>query len=90
MTSPPGIQTSMTEFSGRVYTRPGARRDCAMILPLRICKRRGTLGGTRGRSFMKNSVPFYRSWSGILHTVYGAYTVFVCVQGGGVTYEGEV
>ena len=61
-----------------------------MILPLRICKRRGTLGGTRGRSFMKNSVPFYRSQSIILHTAYRAYTGFVCVQAGGVTYEGEV
>ena len=90
MTSPPGIETSMTEFSGRVYTLPGGRRDCAVRLPLRICRRTGILGGTKGAPLMKNSVPFYRSRSVILHTAYGAYTGFVCVQAGGVTYEGEV
>ena len=88
MTSPPGIETSMTELS--VYTLPDGRRDCTMRLLLRICRRMGPLGETKGAPLMKNSVPFYRSWSGILHTVYGAYAVFVCVQAGGVTYEGEV
>ena len=89
MTSPPGIETSMTEFSGRVYTLPGGRRDCAMRLLLRICRRTGILGGTKGAPLMKNAVPFYRSQSAILHT-HGAYTAFVCVQAGGATYEGEV
>ena len=90
MTSPPGIETSMTEFSGRVYTLPGGRRDCAVRLPLRICRRTGILGGMKGTPLMKNSVPFYRSRSIILHTAYGAYTALVFVQAGGVTYEGEV
>ena len=90
MTSPPGIETSMTEFRGRVYTLPGGRRDCAVRLPLRICRRTGILGGTKGAPLMKNSVPFYRSQSAILHSLHGAYTALVFVQAGGVTYEGEV
>ena len=45
MTSPPGIETKMTEFSGRVCTLLGGRRDCAVRSPLRICRRTGTLGG---------------------------------------------
>ena len=56
----------MTEFSGRVYTLPGGRRDCAMRLLLRICRRTGILGGTKGAPLMKNAVPFYRSQSAIL------------------------
>ena len=60
-----------------------------MRLPLRICRRTGILGGTKGAPLMKNSVPFYRSRSVILHTAYRAYTGFVCVQAGGATYEGE-
>ena len=61
-----------------------------MRLPLKICRRTGILGGTKGAPLMKNSVPFYRSRSVILHTAYGAYTALVFVQAGGVTYEGEV
>ena len=79
----------MTAFRGRVYTLPGGRKDCAVRLPLRICRRTGTLGGAKDAPFIKNSVPFYHSRSAILHT-HGAYTGFVCVQAGGVTYEGEV
>ena len=61
-----------------------------MRLLLRICRRMGPLGETKGAPLMKNSVPFYRSRSVILHTAYRAYTGFVCVQAGGATYEGEV
>ena len=60
-----------------------------MRLPLSTCRRTGILGGMKGAPLMKNSVPFYRSQSAILHT-HGAYTAFVCVQAGGATYEGEV
>ena len=80
----------MTEFSGRVYTLPGGRRDCAVRLPLRICRRTGILGGTKGAPLMKNSVPFYRSLSAILRTLHGAHTALVHVQAGGATHEGEI
>ena len=86
MTSPPGIETLMTEFRGRVYTLPGGRRDCAVRLSIRICRRTGTLGGMKGAPFMKNSVPFYHSRSAILHT-HGAYTALVHVPAVGATYE---
>ena len=90
LTSPPGIETLMTEFRGRVYTLPGGRRDCAVRLPIRICRRTGILGGTKDGPLMKNSVPFYRNQSAILRTVHGAYTASVCVEAEGATYQGEV
>ena len=70
LTSPPGIETSMTEFSGRVYTLPCGRRDCTMRLPLRICRRTGTLRGMERAQLIKNSISFYRSRSAILRTVH--------------------
>ena len=85
----PSRESDLDEFSGMVYALPGSRRDCAVRLPLRICRRTGILGGMKGAPLIKNSVPFYRSQSAILHT-HGAYTAFVCVQAGGATYEGEV
>ena len=57
MKSPPGIETLMTEFRGRVYTLPGGRRDCAVRLPIRICRRTGTVGGTKLAPLMANLVP---------------------------------
>ena len=54
-----------------------------MRLPLRICRRTGILGGTKGAPLMKNSVPFYRSQSAILRTVHGAYTASGCAEGSG-------
>ena len=44
----------------------------------------------KGTPLMRNSLPFYRSQSAILHTVHGAYTALVHVHAGGATYEGEV
>ena len=61
MTGPPGIETSMAEFSDRVYTLPAVRRDWAVISRLRICRRTGILGGMKGAPLIKNAVPFYRS-----------------------------
>ena len=70
MTSPSGIETSMTEFSGREYTLPSGMRDCTVRLPLWICSRTGILRGMKGAPLMKNSVSFYRSRSAILRTVH--------------------
>ena len=56
--SPPGIETSMTEFRRQGVHPPG---DCAVRLLVRICRRTGILGGTKGAPLMKNFVPFYRS-----------------------------
>ena len=61
-----------------------------MRLPLRICRRTGTLRGMERAQLIKNSISFYRSRSAILRAVHEAYTALVCVQAGGVTYEGEV
>ena len=58
MTSPPGIETKMTEFSGRVCTLLGGRRDCAVRSPLRICRRTGTEGDVKVAPLMKKFVPF--------------------------------
>ena len=57
----------MIEFSDRMYTLPGSSRDCAVRLPLRICRRTGILGRIKGAPLMKNSVLFYGSRSAILH-----------------------
>ena len=58
------------EFSGMVYALPGGRRDCAVRLLLRICRRTGTLRGMEPAQLMKNSISFYRSRSAILRTVH--------------------
>ena len=60
----------MTEFSGRVYTLPGGRRDSAMRFQLRICRRTGTLRGMELAQLIKNSISFYRSRSAILRTAH--------------------
>ena len=60
-----------------------------MRLPIRICRRTGILGGTKDGPLMKNAVPFYRSRSAILHTVYGAYTALVPLQAGGGRSRGS-
>ena len=78
MTSPSGIETSMTEFSGREYTLPSGMRDCAVRLPLRICRKTGIRGGMNGAQLMRNSV----------HSMAAGQPY--CIGARGVTYEGEV
>ena len=86
----PSRESDLNEFSSMVYALPGGRRDCAMRLPLRICRRTGRLRGMERVQLIKNSISFYRSPSAILRTVHGAHTALVHVQAGGVTHEGAV
>ena len=78
----PSRESDLNEFSGMVDALPGSRRDYAVRLPLRICRRTGTLRGMERAQLIKNSVPFYRSRSAILPTLHGAYTALVRVQAG--------
>ena len=43
---PPGIEISMTLLGGNVYTDPAGSRSVAVLAPLMICRRTGSVGGS--------------------------------------------
>jgi hypothetical protein len=53
-TAPPGIVSSTLLFGSRPYMLPGGRSSDAVLAPLRIWRRTGTVGGLKGVPFISN------------------------------------
>lgn len=51
---PPGIEISITLLGGNVYTDPAGSRSVAVLAPLMICRRTGSVGGWNVAPLTKN------------------------------------
>ena len=53
-----GNEISIEELEGSEYTLPGGNISWAVVAPLMICRRTGTVGGVKVALLMKKFVPF--------------------------------